>query len=94
MGRTFLGGTDPVGTVSEGPADAHDWNDLPAFLVPTSYGPLRRSSPTVRTPGGCSAPIGAKRDSMNTFKSHAFRIVTFLSVLASYAFVIDAGRRW
>ncbi len=31
---------------------------------------------------------------MNTFKSHAFRIVTFLSVLASYALVVDAGRRW
>jgi hypothetical protein len=31
---------------------------------------------------------------MNTFKSQAFRIVTFLSVLASFAFVIDAGRRW
>jgi hypothetical protein len=31
---------------------------------------------------------------MNVFRSQAFRIVMFLSVLASSSLVLDAGRRW
>ena len=31
---------------------------------------------------------------MQTFKSQSFRIVMFLSVLASSSLVLTAGRRW
>ena len=31
---------------------------------------------------------------MNTLKNHTFRIVMFLSVLASSSLVLMAGRRW
>ncbi len=31
---------------------------------------------------------------MNTLKWHSFRIVMFLSVLASSSLVLMAGRRW
>jgi hypothetical protein len=31
---------------------------------------------------------------MNTFKNQTFRIVMFLSVLASSSLVLMAGRRW
>jgi hypothetical protein len=34
------------------------------------------------------------RDAMNALKSHTFRIVMFLSVLASSSLVLSAGRRW
>jgi hypothetical protein len=45
-------------------------------------------------PGESTAPKGAERDAMNVFKSQTFRIVMFLSVLASSSLVLMAGRRW
>ena len=51
--------------------------------------------PYVADPRGkSSAPVGAERDAMQTFKSQTFRIVMFLSVLASSSLVLTAGRRW
>jgi hypothetical protein len=39
-----------------------------------------------------SEPRGTHQ--MNTFKNQTFRIVMFLSVLASSSLVLMAGRRW
>ena len=50
--------------------------------------------PTLRSPGACTRTTGAERDAMNAFKSQTFRIVMFLSVLASSSLVLTAGRRW
>jgi hypothetical protein len=50
--------------------------------------------PYVADPGERSAPVGAERDAMQTMKSQTFRIVMFLSVLASSSLVLTAGRRW
>ena len=43
---------------------------------------------------GSYRTTGAERDAMNVIKSQTFRIVMFLSVLASSSLVLTAGRRW
>jgi hypothetical protein len=59
-----------------------------------AYGRVRMSALRCCSGGRSSAPIGAEREAMNALKSQTFRIVMFLSALASSSLVLMAGRRW